>query len=311
LPEPEPDPIWEPEDGLEALLDEELGDLDEPETIGDEPVAEDEGEPEAIDDALEEEIMPELSDDDLLPDDTEISLDEDLFNDEVPEFDDSLLVDGELEPDEVLSVEGLGAEEFPLEESSLPDDLEEFSEVSEAPAPETAETAGSGASPDQAAGAGQAADGPAGSAEQAEQAGQESGETAPPEAPNPERQAMANLFGYLGELAGELPAETAHKAEELRLKERLDGIQQAILGKRTEALPIRTGRDRRKSQDRRGPGERRHSDVPAAAAPEDENVFVDTFSMIGKMSRLLPEDQKKELSEKVKRILTTLEKYRK
>jgi hypothetical protein len=293
-----------PEDGLEA---EDLEALPEPEPLP-EPDLEEDVDQEVLDfdDLMDEGTMPDLSDDDLLPDDTEISLDEDLFKDDEPETDGSDLIDGDLEPDEVLSVEGLANEEFPIEES-FGSDLEpaDFSEVLEYQSG-IAEDQGPPASPwDQ------------GSEETRE--GELALDLPVLEAAvvDPEKLAQARMFEYLAGLTGQLPPEKAHKAEELRLSERLDNLAKALVGEKVENLAIRTKGDRRNQPDRRQGPRRgdaaRDLDLKPTLPPEpaDETIVVtETFDMIGKISKFLPPEQKQQLRERMKKIMDVMERYR-
>jgi hypothetical protein len=251
-----------------------------------------------FEDLLDDDFLPELSEDDLLPDDTEISLDDDLFEDDAEV--EEVALDGELEPDEVLSVEGLGAEDFPIEEvdGSAVTDEQDFLAQTDADAQAAIEEARE-ASADGAQDLEEAA------AAQASEA----------DTVDPEKLAQARMFEYLAGLTGQLPPETAQKAEDLRLPERLDNLAKVLAGENPEGLPIRTRRDRRSLGDRRqGPRRGESAREPESSAMEavDETVVVsETFDMIGKIGRLLPPEQKKQLRDRMKKIIDVMEKYRK
>ena len=334
----------EPEQEAEEFIPEEFLGIPEPE------LDEDSGQAQAPEDPIFEDISEteSVEDDTFLPEDAELSLDDELFDPDSPLEADSTILDGELEPDEAMK-DDLFSEldldededwltDFPEEEIEEPQFFpEELSDTPTLAAEEIPQDLfGSEPEPEQLPMAPEYLDDgisdpipipveePGASnpySEISKQPSKPDTQLAPSASPskpnlneNPtggitmqrvDNVAKAKLFEYLLNMTKDLPGEKAREAEEKRLPERLETIRQALLEK-TEVPPgVRTGVDRRK-----GPRRTESEANPQPQISNDDDVFGDTFSMLGKIGKLLPSDQKLELRDRMKKIIDVMEKYR-
>lgn len=269
------------------------------------------------DDPIFEDISEaESPSDDYLPEDAELSLDDELFNPDSDLGVDNSVLDGELEPDEAFDDDLFP--ELELEDGeadwltdSPEEEIEEpqfFSEELVEPGP--LENGTSNPEPVVATN------------ERPEKMNSPLVQNSPPvelmtlpaipanrddASPSSVIQvdnvAKAKLFEYLLNMTKELPSEKAHEAEEKRLPERLETIRKALLDKTPVPPGVRTGIDRRK-------GPRRSDSQPVVQPAKEEDVFGDTFSMLGKIGKFLPADQKLALRDRMKKIIDVMEKYR-
>lgn len=146
----------------------------------------------------------------------------------------------------------------------------------------------------------------------------------PVEPPAEEATPQARLFDYLIQLADDLPQDVARQAMAENIPERLNRIKEYLeAGKTPGELPVegRTFVDRAAERAKRQgrPFEVFNRDHPVAAksvAPiqpvgdHSSEIMVSTFSIISKLSKLMPAEQMAPLKKKIQHLITDMEAIR-
>ncbi len=104
----------------------------------------------------------------------------------------------------------------------------------------------------------------------------------------PSAEAQAKLFDYLLNLTKELPVDKVREAQAQKIPERLSNIRSEILKHNPSAA----------------------KSMPFSQAKDEGALIGNTFSVMGNIGKLLPEEQKVDLRFRMKRIIDMMEKYR-